>query len=186
MRLVGEVEDPALFEVLLAALDEPVSQSRRLAARGLGKLADGRAEGRLLTALEAASDVERKSIVDALGSLGAGASARRLVSLASDDADLVRRVDRARLLIERRLGRSEPGRLILDAPLPAPWAVAFFCRAGLAPLLADELRERWSPKIVGPTRVDVVHRGSLGELFAARTALDLALGRTAAADGRRP
>jgi hypothetical protein len=175
VRLVGEVEDPALFELLLAALDEPVSQSRRLAARGLGKLADGRAEGRLLTALEAASDVERKSIVDALGSLGAGASARRLASLASDDADLARRVDRARLLIERRLGRDEACRLILDAPLPAPWTVALFCRAGLAPLLAEELRQGWSPKMVGPTRVDVVHRGSLGELFAARTALDLAL-----------
>lgn len=175
VRLVGEVDDPALSEALLGALDEPVSQSRRLAARGLGKLGEGRAEGRLLEALEVASDVERKSIVDALGALGAEPSARRLASLTSDDADLVRRVERARLLIERRLGRSAPGRLILDAPLPAPFPVALFCRAGLAPLLADELRERWNPRIIGPTRVDVVHRGPLGELLAARTALDLAL-----------
>jgi HEAT repeat protein len=111
VRVAGEVEDPALYPALLSALDEPVVQSRKLAARGLGKLGESRAEARLLEALEArgkVSVVEQKSIVDALGSLGSEASAARLAALASDDADLVRRRERARLLIERRLGRGAP------------------------------------------------------------------------------
>jgi precorrin-6B methylase 2 len=175
VRLAGELEDAALYPALLGALDEPVAQSRQLAARGLGKLGESRAEARLLEALARASGVERKSIVDALGSLGAEASFSRLAALESDDADLVRRRERARLLIERRLGRSEPGQLVLHAPLPARWRVALRCRTGLAPVLMDELAGRWQPRLVAPDRVEIEHAGTLGDLLAARTALAVAL-----------
>jgi precorrin-6B methylase 2 len=175
VRLAGEVEEPALYSALVQALDEPIAQSRKLAARGLGKLGDRRAETRLLEALEKSSVVEQKSIVDALGALGGEASAVRLATLESRDADLARRRERAGLLIERRLGRAASGRLVLQAPLPRRWRVALSCRHGLETVLADELRGSWRPVLVGPGRVDVEHAGCLQDLLAARTALDVAL-----------
>jgi precorrin-6B methylase 2 len=175
VRLAGDVEHPALYPALSNALDEPLAQSRKLAARGLGKLRDNSAEQRLLEALGRAPTVEQKSIVDALGTLGGEASLAPLAALVSPDSDLERRRERARLMIERRLGRKAPGQLALDTPLPARWRVALSCRSGLGAVLADELRERWQPTVVGTKRVDVEHSGSLRELLAARTALDVAL-----------
>jgi precorrin-6B methylase 2 len=175
VRLAGEVDAPELNDVLLAALDEPLAQSRKLAARGLGKLGDVRAEARLLDALERSSGPERKSIVDALGALGGELSLRRLVMLEAIDEDLARRRERARALIERRLGRAEPGELVLDVPLGAPWRIALSCRRGLAEILADELRARAKPEIRSPDRVDIQHSGSLRQVLDARTAIDFAL-----------
>src|SRR5690606_35821108 len=137
----GDGRSPELYDALLRALDEPVAESRKLAARGLAKLGDVRAEARLLAALEGASGPERKSVVDALGALGGEESARRLARLDSEDADLARRRERARAQIERRLARAaDPGQLALDTPLGAPWAVALYCRPGLASVLAEEVR----------------------------------------------
>jgi len=175
VRLAGETDAPDLYGLLLAALDEPVAQSRKLAARGLGKLGDIRAEPRLLDALERANGPERKSIVDALGALGGEQSLSRLGALEAADEDLVRRRERARALIERRLRRAEPGELVLDEPLGAPWRVALSCRRGLAEVLADELRAAAKPEVRSPERVDIEHSGSLRELLEARTAIDLAL-----------
>jgi 23S rRNA G2445 N2-methylase RlmL len=53
--------------------------------------------------------------------------------------------------------------------------VALSCRSGLEQVLADELRKRWQPSIVAADRVDIQHSGSLRELLAARTALEVAL-----------
>jgi 23S rRNA G2445 N2-methylase RlmL len=174
-RLAGEVDAAELLDLLLAALDEPVAYSRRFAARGLGKLGDARAEGRLLDALERSSGPERKSMVDALGAVGAEQSLRRLSALDAGDADLVRRRERALALIERRLARDDPGELMLDVPLGAAWRVALTCRRGLAEILAGELRPRASPEICSPGRVEVEHSGSLRELLEARTSSELAL-----------
>ena len=174
-RLAGDVGGSGVYDALLAALDEPVVQSRKLAARGLAKLADGRAEARLLVGLERASGPERKSIVDALGALGGRESANRMSALQTDDSDLERRRERALLQIERRLGRGQPGELVLDAPLGSRWRVALSCRRGLAGVLADELRGVGAPRQRSPERVDLQHSGSLGELLVARTALDVSL-----------
>lgn len=174
-RLAGEVEAPELADLLLAALDEPVARSRKLAARGLAKLAEPRAEPRLLEALERASGPELKSIVDALGVLGGEESLRRLGTLDAVDPDLARRRERARALIDRRLGRAQPGELVLDAPLGAPWRIALSCRRGLAEVLAEELRALARPEVRSPERVDIEHSGSLRELLAVRTALEVAL-----------
>lgn len=175
VRFASEVDAPDLHDVLLAGLDEPLAQSRKLAARGLGKLGDARAEGRLLEVLERASGPERKSIVDALGALGGEQSLRTLAALDAGDEDLARRRERARAQIERRLGRAAPGELALDEPLGSPWRIALSCRRGLAEVLADELRARAKPEIRTAERVDIEHSGSLRELLEARTATELAL-----------
>jgi precorrin-6B methylase 2 len=175
VRLAGEIDAPELSDVLLTALDEPLAQSRKLAARGLGKLGNIRAERPLLEALERSSGPERKSIVDALGALGGELSLRRLSVLEAADEDMARRRERARALIERRLGRAEPGELVLDVPLGARWRIALSCRRGLAEILAEELRARGKPEIRSPERVDIEHSGSLRELLQARTAIELAL-----------
>lgn len=175
VRLAGEIAAPELYDLFVAALDEPLAQSRKLAARGLGKLGDARAEARLLDALGRASGPERKSIVDALGALGGEQSLQPLGALEAADADLDRRRERSRALIERRLGRSAAGELLFDVPLGAPWRIALSCRRGLAEVLASELPVRARPEIRSPERVDIVHSGSLRELLEARTALDVAL-----------
>ncbi|HTV24882.1 MAG TPA: hypothetical protein VMG12_39585, partial [Polyangiaceae bacterium] len=64
-RLAGEAGGELVYDTLLGALDESDVQSRKLAARGLAKLADARAETRLLEGLSRSSGPERKSIVDA-------------------------------------------------------------------------------------------------------------------------
>jgi len=181
VRWAGELDAPGFLEALVGALDEPLPQSRKLAARGLAKLGDPGAEVALLARL-AGAGVERKSIVDALGALGSAASLGPLAALSSDDADLLRRRERARLMIERRLGRDvQPGALELDVRLPQPWRVALSCRAGLGELLADELRELGlgkgasEPRVCSPCRVELEHHGSLNELLRARLALDVAL-----------
>jgi predicted RNA methylase len=178
VRLLGVSEvaaDPSLFPVLLAALDEPLPQSRKLAARALGKLADPRAEPALLSALGHVSTVEQKSLVDALAVLGGPGSLSALTELRTSDADLERRRQRAALLIERRLTRTQASRLVLDRPLARPCRVALTCRAGLAEVLQSELAERWSARVVDPGRVELEYQGSLAELLVARTALDVGL-----------
>src|SRR5690606_32594049 len=88
---------------------------------------------------------------------------------------LARRRERARAQIERRLARAaDPGQLALDTPLGAPWAVALYCRPGLASVLAEEVRVR-APVVRGPERVEIRHAGTLGELLDARTAVEVAL-----------
>ncbi len=175
MRMAGESAGPELYPALIAALQEAAPQSRKLAARALGKLADARAEPALLAALGGSPVVEQKSIVDALSSLGSAASLEALSRLPADDADLQRRMSRARLLIERRLGRGADSRVLLDRRLPRPWRVTLSCRTGLSEVLASELASSWTPRVCGPDRVEVEHAGTLGELLTARTALDVGL-----------
>lgn len=179
----GPRED--LFGALVAALDEPLGESRKLAARGLAKLGDARAEPRLLAALDASSGAERKAVVDALATLGGADSAARLATLDAPDADLARRRDRARLMIERRRGHDDAG-VLLDAPLGREQRVALSCRGGLASLLAAELAGSFRTERRGPARVDVQHSGTLGELLVARTALDVALVFELPPDDARP
>jgi 23S rRNA G2445 N2-methylase RlmL len=174
-RFASELEDAGLYPALLSALDEPLVESRKLAARGLGKLADPRAEPRLLEAFDRATGAERKNIIDALAALGTEASVSRLSTLRSDDPDLERRRARAQMLIERRASRVEPSSLAFDRALGSRFRMALTCRKGLADLLVDELSPRWQPERRADDRVDVVHAGTLGELLIARTALEVAL-----------
>jgi len=174
-RLASETRDRRLFEPLVAALSAPQPHCPKLAARALGKLQDERAEEPLLAALGRAADgPERKSIIDALGALGSERSLKALELVTAGDADLLRRVKRASLSIERRRVRELPAQISFDAPLEAPWTIELSCRAGLSGVLASELGGSFAPSVHGPGAVRLEHRGTLGELLAARTALELA------------
>lgn len=170
----GQTPPETLLPTLVAALQHPRVEGRKLAARALGKLGDARAEAPLLTALDAAQSAERKAIVDALGAVGGSAAAARLTSLETTETDLERRRQRARLMIERRQSRAEAG-VAIGAPLGRNYRVALACRDGLADILASELERAFRPVRRGAARVDVEHAGSLSELLTARTALDVAL-----------
>ncbi len=173
-RLASECRDRRLFEPLVATLADPRPHCRKLAARALGKLQLERAEAPLLAALERASDgPERKSIVDALGAVGGAPSLAALQPIRGD-SDLERRAARARLLVERRLAREQPAQIAFDLALDAPARVELACRAGLSALLAAEL-SGFVPLVASPSAVVVEHRGTLGALLVARTALELAL-----------
>lgn len=180
-RLLEPGGDARALSPLLAALAGDSAECRKLAARALGKLRDARAEAPLIDLLRRTPSREWKSIVDALGALGGPAALASLPAapLPADvgaDADLARRIERARLLIERRLMRSEPARIELDRPLPSAWRVELRARSGLSEVLADELRESgFRPSVMATDRVEIQHQGTLGDLLCARTALDVAL-----------
>jgi Putative RNA methylase family UPF0020 len=184
-RLASGLAEPerrtSLYGVLVSSLGESEPASRKWAARALGKLADPLAELPLLRALAAAPGWERKSLIDALGVVGGAESVGALRGLDAMDPELERRRDRALALVERRLLRGTGGAILLDRALGAPQRVLLRCRAGLAELLSDELCALGfvRPRPLGPLAtaagVEVEHAGTLGQLLAARTALDVAL-----------
>jgi 23S rRNA G2445 N2-methylase RlmL len=179
LRLASETRTEsgreALMKALLASLTDDRSPTRKLAARALGKLGDTRAERPLLDALARASLTEQKSIVEALGLLGGRDSLAALAALAAEDGDLLRRRDRAALLLERRLGRAEHGALVLSRELNAPARVRASCRAGLAEILTAELRDFSALSTPSETAVELSHAGTLAELLVARTALEFGI-----------
>src|SRR5690606_3083169 len=124
----------------------------------------------LLEALARAEGSERRSIVEALGKVGSTPAAQALEALDAEPA-LVPHVARALALLARRASRASASLLELARPLPEPQRVYARCRHGLAPVLRDEAH-RFSPRLRDPATVELKHRGSLGELYALRTALD--------------
>jgi hypothetical protein len=178
-RLASTSRDERLLAPLVLALDGPPIE-QRVAARALGKLGSPRAEPALLAHLGQARLPEQRAIVDALGLVGGPASQLALEQLPSSDAELARRRERARLLLERRSARETPAALSWQAPLGRRWDVAFSCRHGLAEILRDELvalelGPRAAPRLRSPSRVDMHYAGSLEGLLGARTALEPAL-----------
>jgi predicted RNA methylase len=173
-RLAAATHDARLYPVLLGALADPEPLARRRAARALGKLGDSRAEEPLLLALSSASSLEQKSLVDALAGVGGGAALDALAALAPGDPDLERRRQRALSLIERRSNRGDPSVLRLDQPLGSPCRVVLSCRAGLSSIVAEQLAAL-SPRVIGPSHVELEHQGTLGALLTARSAMDFGL-----------
>jgi hypothetical protein len=173
-------ERALLAAAVLQQLATGAPQARKWAARALGKLGEAAAEPALLAALARGQAAETKSVVDALALLGGRTSLEALHQLQATDADLVRRRERAVALIERRLSRDQPLSLAFECVLPGRHAVMLTCRAGLAALLADELRALgWPAQGATPdasdTRVSISYAGTLGQLLRARLALNVAL-----------
>lgn len=184
-RYAANDGDERLLEPLLGALVTGSARGRRLAAAGLGKLGDARAEGPLLAALTQAPLDLARAVVEALGKVGGERAAAALAALAAPDAELTRRREQAKLLIERRRGRGEASAIELDVALPASTTMQLECRRGLAPLLADELASLGA--VVASSRaVKLSHSGTLRALFRARTAVSfgIALGKTEATPER--
>jgi len=183
-RFANDGRAPGLFELLSQGLADPSERCRRGAASGLGKLGDERAEPLLLSELEHAPLELARVLVEALGKVGTERAQAVLDSLSTSDAELERRLKRARLLLSRRLRRGEASVLCLTRPLPQPHRIRFECRSGLVSWLAEELAA-FSPSTLSPTAVEVTRAASLNELLRSRIALHFGL-VVSVADGDGP
>lgn len=213
-------ESPHELQTLLALLQDADPPARRNAIASLGRLpltADHAASPLVEAALLAQwrahprpGPEDRRALAEALGKCGGQAALAALREVLGDDAaePLLRPIAaRAVLRLERTLLRpanpanlspedathTSPGALTIDATaaLPQPTAVTLLCRAGLTPLLVEELRERGlvpaqaplkieeSLQIGEPGRVTLRTTRPLAELLAARTCTELALPLTA-------
>lgn len=177
--VLGRVADasgaPEFRAALLLGLDDADERVRRVASSALGKLAPPELAERLLARWPTASTLERRSLAEALGKTGSQAALTLLRGEGAADPELCRIIERARLMLERDLGRSAPSAIALDQPLGVPQTVIAHCRSGLSWVLADEARAWGGAAAVGPERVRLSHRGTLGELLRLRVALDFGL-----------
>ncbi|MEI9940585.1 MAG: HEAT repeat domain-containing protein [Pseudomonadota bacterium] len=156
---------------LLAGLEDADERVRRVASGSLGKLAVPEAAPRLLERWPLASILERRSVAEALGKSGSEAALALLRAERPSDPELARIVERARLMLERDIGRGAPSSIDMGQALGAPQSVIAHCRSGLSWVLAEEARSLGAATVVGPDRIRLSHRGAFGELLRLRTAL---------------
>src|SRR6187431_1084217 len=179
LAVVGRVANgsPAdeFRSALLAGLEDADERVRRVASSSLGKLALPETAERLLERWPAASVLERRSLAEALGKSGSEAALALLRGEHPSDPELERITLRARLMLERDIGRGAPSSIALGQALGAPQSVIAHCRSGLSWVLAEEARGLGAGTVVGPDRIRLSHRGSFGELLRLRTALAFGL-----------
>src|SRR5882724_2584632 len=110
VRLIGralrEHEAPELLSALVKALDAPNPDTRRQAAMALGKSGRKSAESALLGCLQTPDLKLLRSTVEALGKVGGETALARLRDFEPPEA-LKQVTQRARLMLERSLGRGE-------------------------------------------------------------------------------
>jgi predicted RNA methylase len=177
-RVAPESSAPEIRAALLAGLEDDDERVRRVASSSLGKLALPETAERLLERWPEASNLERRSLAEALGKSANPAALLLLQREQPADPELSRIIQRARLMLERDLGRSQPSAIVLDQPLGPPQSVTAHCRAGLAWVLAEEARShsQWTAaKVLASDRVRLSHRGTLAELLRLRVALGFGL-----------
>jgi len=160
---------------LRASLSDDDERVRRVASSALGKLGTKEIAEPLIERWAGASVLERRSLAEALGKSESPAALALLREERASDPELSRIIERARLILERDLGRSEPSAIALERALGAPQTVIAHCRAGLSWVLAEEARGLGAATIIAPDRVRLSHRGSLSELLRLRTALGFGL-----------
>jgi len=176
-RLLGRLApaEPAVRALLLAALEDPDDATRRAAAGALGRLRepDPDVEAALLRAWRAGgSDQLRRVLAEALGKVGAAAALEALRAAQPADPETARRAARAVLMLERTAARGEPSTIRADAAPGRPRTMRFHCRAGLEPLVVEELGPGWRPRIVGAGQVEAELRGPLASAWASRVATE--------------
>lgn len=177
VRALGRVAvgDAVLEAALETCLEDPDPKARRLAIAALGKLGRADVGARLLAhAREERSLPHLRSYVEALGKSGVPAALGWLTGLQTEDPELRRLADRAVLMLRRSLDRPESAPTIdLDAAPPAPRTVRLTCRAGVEPLLVEELGPAWSPRALAAGRVELTLAAPLRGLLQARTWIEL-------------
>jgi Putative RNA methylase family UPF0020/HEAT repeats len=179
VRLVGraarEHDSPLLVEALCNALRSPHEETRRQAAIALGKSGRRSAEPALLACLETTEPKLLRSVVEALGKVGGEASLARLSEL-QVPTTLRQVAERARLMLERELGRAQgiADPIVIDRPLPAPSRVSLLCRGGLARFLAEEAA-LFEPHVESPSEVSLGYSGTLAPLLELRLATGVAI-----------
>jgi predicted RNA methylase len=158
---------------LLAGLEDDDERVRRVASSSLGKLAVPEAAEHLLERWAGASILERRSLAEALGKSGSEAALTLLRGERASDPELSRIIERARLMLERDLGRDASSAIVLGQALGTPQSVIAHCRSGLSWVLTEEARGLAAGSVtgLGPDRIRLSHRGTFGELLRLRTAL---------------
>jgi len=176
-RVASGSSAPEFRSALLAGLQDSDERVRRVASGALGKLSVPEAAERLLERWPGASILERRSLAEALGKSGSEAALALLRAERPSDVELSRIIERARLILERDIGRGAPSSIALGQPLGAVQSVIAHCRSGLSWVLSEEARALGvaTAASVGPDRVRLSHRGSFGELLRLRTALGFGL-----------
>jgi hypothetical protein len=176
VNVLARLADPRAAAALRNALSDPDPRVVRRAASALGKLDDDRDNARALQDLWSRADTAlKRTLAEALGKVGAPEARALLAAEASEDPELRRLVTKALLLLERRHTRETSSTIVLDVPLGSALPVVARCRAGLAELLADELRSLGPVRVTAEHLVELPFAGALGDLLVARTALDFAV-----------
>lgn len=186
-RLLGRLApaDPAVRTVLLGALEDRDDPTRRHAAAALGQLREPEVEAALLRAWGTAdADAFRRALAEALGKVGSAAALAVLREARPTEPELARRVARAVLMLERTATRTATTTIRGDAAPDGPQPLLFTCRAGLEPLLADELGPDWRPRVVGPGQVEAELGGPLAAAWTARLATEFSFVLPTADRGR--
>jgi 16S rRNA G966 N2-methylase RsmD len=142
LGLLARGGDDEARALLVAQTASSAPRVRKAAAIALGKLGGDDARRALLARWDAgdAPPEERRALAEALGKVGGDDALERLKALgADDDAELMRRRDRAVLMADRSAQRDLASSIADDVPPPAPLTIQLGCRSGLGPLLLEEL-----------------------------------------------
>lgn len=179
VRLIGRAarahDEPALLEALGRALRSPHPETQRQAAIALGKTGRPRAESLLLPWLETSDSKLLRSVVEALGKVGGEAALARLRTL-EPPSTLRQVVERARIMLERNVGRAEGvvDPIACDERLPRSVTIVLECRSGLSELLAEEAAA-FGARVLSRSEVTLDYDGPLRPLLSLRLALGVAL-----------
>ena len=179
VRLIGRAarahDTPALVDALSRALQSPHAETQRQAAIALGKSGRRAAEPALLPWLTTGDTKLLRSVIEALGKVGGEEALARLREL-EPPSTLKQVIERARIMLERNVGRAEgvAEPIACDRPLPRAASIVLECRAGLAPFLAEEAASLGA-RVVGPAEVALEHAGSLRPLLELRLAVSVAI-----------
>jgi SAM-dependent methyltransferase len=157
---------------VIAGTGDPAARVRRAAATALGKLGGDDARHALLARWDAgdATPDERRALAEALGKVGGDEALARLRALEpSDDAELMRRRDRAVLMADRTARRDIVSVIVGDVAAPAPITIQLGCRPGLGTLLGEELAALGiAAHPIGDRGAELRLGQPLASLFAAR------------------
>ena len=184
--LLARAGDDAARAMLLAHTGDAAPRVRKAAAVALGKLGGDDARHALLARWDASDALpdERRALAEALGKVGGDEALARLRALdAGDDAELMRRRDRAVLMADRTAQRDVASTIVADIRPPAPVTVELGCRAGLGPLLLEELAALGiAAQPTGDRGATLALAAPLSSLFAARLWATVAIPIPLAAD----
>jgi 23S rRNA G2445 N2-methylase RlmL len=176
VSVLGRLADPGARDMLRSALADSDPLVVRRAVTALGKLDFDPETDTALRATWSAADVTlKRALAAALGKVGGPDAPALLRATQRTDAELARITNKALLLLERRHTRLAPSAIRTTAPLGVSLPLLAECRAGLAELLASELKPLGRATVRSPSLVELPFAGSLDALFVARTALGFGL-----------
>jgi 23S rRNA G2445 N2-methylase RlmL len=183
LRLLARVCSGSSNPVLVARLGECLTDDdervRRGAAVALGKLRPPGAEPLLVAALgREVQPSARRAMILGLGKVGTEMARSVLLEQPPNDGE-VREATRASMMVARTLLRRTPSRVLLDHMPAFPLRVLLHCRAGIEPVLKDELCAIPSLRHVRKARnragLEGLLEGPLCDLLRARTLLRFGL-----------